>query len=214
MSDSSTTGKLTAVSPYNPAGSSFQNGTTAIGHPTNGSSKCDIIINGGVIDVRGSGIYPGIQGKNVTINGGYVKATVDYSKKESPYPSGINGQNVTISGGTVNATGGLNGAGIGGGSGGSGGTINISGGNVTAKGGDYGAGIGGVYGDQTLSSAFEVKSGETLLIAEGATLTTNSNLTNNGTIYVDGTLSGTVSGKVYYRLSLTNCTASGDTSNY
>ena len=31
---------------------------------------------------------------------------------------------------------------------------------------------------------------------------------------MDGTLSGTVSGKVYYRLSLTNCTASGDTSNY
>lgn len=123
VSDSSTTGKLTAVSPYNPAGSSFQNGTTAIGHPTNGSSKCDIIINGGVIDARGSGIYPGIQGKNVTINGGYVKATVDYSKKESPYPSGINGQNITINGGTVNAT-------------------------------------GGVYGDQTLSSAFEVESGK------------------------------------------------------
>ena len=224
-----------------------------------------------MIDARGSGIYPGIQGKNVTINGGYVKATVDYSKKESPYPSGINGQNVTINGGYVNATGGEGGAGIrcvstvdtsgvtyvG--------SVTINDGNVTATGGNGGAGIwcassssvtisggtvnatsklngasigrgyngnsgtfettasgnaiikaesitdqsgkaswsgiiferstGGVYGDQTLSSAFEVKSGETLLIAEGATLTTNSNLTNNGTIYVDGTLSGTVSGK-------------------
>ena len=200
VSDSSTTGKLTAVSPYNPAGSSFQNGTTAIGHPTNGSSKCDIIINGGVIDARGSGIYPGIQGKNVTINGG-----------------------------TVNATSKLNGASIGRGYNGNSGTFEttasgnaiIKAESITDRSGKaswsgiiFERSTGGVYGDQTLSSAFEVKSGETLLIAEGATLTTNSNLTNNGTIYVDGTLSGTVSGKVYYRLSLTNCTASGDTSNY
>lgn len=263
VSNNSTTGRLTAVSPYDPAGS-FQNGTTAIGHPINDSPNCDIIINGG-----------------------YVKATVDYSKKESPYPSGINGQTVTINGGYVNATGGLNGAGIGGGNSGSGGTINISGGNVTAKGGDYGAGIGGgksqdggnitisggtvnatgglngasigrgyngnsgtfettasgkaiikaksitdqsnksswsgiiferstggVYGDQTLSSAFTVESGKNLLIAEGATLTTQGKLTNNGNIYVDGTLSGSVSGYVYYRLSLTNCTASSGTSTY
>ena len=72
---------------------------------------------------------------------------------------------------------------------------------------------GGVYGNQTLNSAFEVKSRENLLIAEGATLTTNDKLTNSGAVYVDGTLSGTVSGNVYYPLFLENCTAT-DTTTY
>ena len=66
---------------------------------------------------------------------------------------------------------------------------------------------GGVYGYQTLNSAFEVNSGENLLIAEGATLTTNNYLTNKGAVYVDGT----VSGDVYYPLFLTNCTATNTT---
>lgn len=70
---------------------------------------------------------------------------------------------------------------------------------------------GGVYGYQTLNSAFEVNSGENLLIAEGATLTTNNYLTNKGAVYVDGTVSGTVSGDVYYPLFLTNCTATNTT---
>ena len=53
-----------------------------------------------------------------------------------------------------------------------------------------------------------------MLIHKGATLDAGSRLTNNGSIYVDGVLNGTVSGNLYYRLTLNNCTTSSDTTTY
>ena len=78
---------------------------------------------------------------------------------------------------------------------------------------------GQIYGDDiTPSESFEIPSGKTLeidggkslTIPAGKTLTVNGTLTNNGKLYVDGTLNGTVNGNgdVYYNLAPTDCTVS------
>ena len=78
---------------------------------------------------------------------------------------------------------------------------------------------GQIYGDDiTPSESFEIPSGKTLTIDSGKsltipagkTLTVNGTLTNNGKLYVDGTLNGTVNGNgdVYYNLAPTDCTVS------
>ena len=65
---------------------------------------------------------------------------------------------------------------------------------------------GKVYGNQTLTASVTLPSGYSLLVPEGVTLTAGNYLTNNGTIYVDGTLTGTINGSVYYRLTLEKAT--------
>ena len=78
---------------------------------------------------------------------------------------------------------------------------------------------GQIYGDDiTPSESFEIPSGKTLTIDSGKsltipagkTLTVTGKLTNNGKLYVDGTLNGTVNGNgdVYYNLAPTDCTVS------
>ena len=78
---------------------------------------------------------------------------------------------------------------------------------------------GQIYGDDiTPSESFEIPSdktltidsGKSLTIPAGKTLTVNGTLTNNGKLYVDGTLNGTVNGNgdVYYNLAPTDCTVS------
>ena len=78
---------------------------------------------------------------------------------------------------------------------------------------------GQIYGDDiTPSESFEIPSGKTLeidggkslTIPAGKTLTVTGKLTNNGKLYVDGTLNGTVNGNgdVYYNLAPTDCTVS------
>ena len=54
---------------------------------------------------------------------------------------------------------------------------------------------------------------QTLTIPEGVTMTVNGTLTNNGKIYVDGTFTGTAD-NLYYPLTITNATGSGDISEY
>ena len=70
-----------------------------------------------------------------------------------------------------------------------------------------------VYGAQNLSADYPIASGRSMTVTSGATLNTGSY-----GIYVqnDGTLTetGTVSGNIYYPLTLVNCTASGNTSTY
>ncbi|MDY5595082.1 MAG: YDG domain-containing protein [Oscillospiraceae bacterium] len=184
-----------------------------------GGNAETITISGGTVTANGS---VGIGGGN-----GYYN-----SSAYNPGGNGGAGGTITISGGTVIANG-SGGTGIGGGKGytgeadGDSGTFSTTNsGNAIIKASSIAdnddktgwSGIifegsdGGVYGTRSLSSAFTLGSTENLLIPAGVTLTTNGNLTNNGAVYVDGTLSGTVSGNVYYPLFLTNCTA--NTSQY
>ena len=79
-----------------------------------------------------------------------------------------------------------------------------------------------VYGDVTLSEDFTLNTAQELTIPNGASLTVgegttftnkgtiinNGTIVNNGTIYVDGTLNCTVSGNVYYPLTVIGATAS------
>lgn len=69
-----------------------------------------------------------------------------------------------------------------------------------------------VFGEQTLSENFCIDTGKTMTVMSGASLSTGSNK-----LYVKGTLTetGTVSGNIYYPLTLVNCTAdSSYTSTY
>ncbi len=63
---------------------------------------------------------------------------------------------------------------------------------------------GKVYGNQTLTANVTLPSGYSLLVPESLTLNAGSHLTNNGKIYVDGTLNGTVGGQVYYPLTVSD----------
>ena len=189
--------------------------------------------DGGTITINGgSVIATSING--VAIGGGYGSG------------DGGSGGEVTITGGSVIATGNANGAGIGGGygDGGNGGDGTFStetNGNavilassisdVSGKTNGSWHGVifegnsGQIYGeDVTPSESFEIPadktltigSGKSLTIPAGKTLTNNGTIDNSGIIYVDGTLSGTVSGTgaIYYPLILVNATATGDISEY
>lgn len=178
---------------------------------------------------EGGGV--GGNGGSVTLNGGMVKAgnitsgnggnggnCSGYSKGNGG--NGGNGGEITINGGIVEGTSITSGSGGNGGSGGSNGSngSNGSAGSIVLNTGIVFQGDSGqVYGgDVTLSESFAIPAGKTLTIDSektltiptGKTLTVNGTLTNNGKIYVDGTLSGTasVNGDVYYHLALTNCT--------
>ena len=149
---------------------------------------------------------------------------------------GGSGGEVTITGGTVKAGSSL-GAGIGGGNGdggsGGNGTFETAGnGNAVIFASSIGdqshkddwSGIivvgnkGEVYGssvtpieDFTIENGktLTIHSGKTLIIPKGVTLTIADGgaLNNYGTLYVDGTLSGTADGKEYYRLTVNGGTA-------
>ena len=68
-----------------------------------------------------------------------------------------------------------------------------------------------VYGAQTLNKDFCIEKDKTMTVMSGASLNTGSY-----NLYVKGTLTktGTASGNIYYPLTLTDCTASGNTSTY
>ncbi len=187
-----TGGEITAIG---------RDGGAGIGGTKN-SGGGEIVISGGTIIAGGSGI-----GTAPDIGPG----------------SGGNGGTATISGGTV-TTNGDNNEGIGG-------TFQTTeSGNAVVKtvkiddkskqsewsGIIFEADNGGVYGTktQTLKSPFTIGEAQNLLIHKGATLDAGSRLTNNGSIYVDGVLNGTVSGNLYCRLTLNNCTTSSATTTY
>lgn len=62
---------------------------------------------------------------------------------------------------------------------------------------------GTVYGEVELQNDLEIKSGETLTVPQGSSLTSNDKLTNNGKIIVDngGKLTGNVTGTVIYKVT-------------
>lgn len=68
-----------------------------------------------------------------------------------------------------------------------------------------------VYGAQTLNKDFCIEKDKTMTVMSGASLNTGSY-----NLYVKGTLTktGSASGNIYYPLTLTDCTASGNTSTY
>ena len=195
-------------------------GGAGIGGGTAGSSGI-ITISGGTVTATGSGSTgsAGIGGGG----GGYGD-------------NGGNAETITISGGTIIANGSNGAAGIGGGKGYSGKTDGNSGTFTTTDSGTaiirassigdtsskesswrgiiFEGSDGGVYGAQTLRGSFTVASTENLLVCQNGTLNAGSYLTNRGNIYVDGTLSGNVSGNVYYPLTLADCTATGATTSY
>ena len=74
---------------------------------------------------------------------------------------------------------------------------------------------GTVYGSFTLSEDCTLAEGQSITIPSDAALTIAEGvtLTNNGFIYVDGTLGGTVDDNVYYPLTVINGEASGDVSS-
>ena len=180
-----------------------------------------------------SGGGKGGNGGSITITGGMIKVsniksgTGGNGGNCSGYINGNggkggNGGEITINGGIVEGTSITSGSGGSGGSssGGSNGSNGSAGSIVRNTGIVFQGDSGQVYGgDVTLSESLEIPSGKTLRIESKKTLTIpegktlsiedGGTLINNGKIYVDGTVSGTVSGdgEVYYHLSLTNCTA-------
>ena len=182
----------------------------------------------------------GGSGGTITITGGFVEAKGNYGAGigggGSASGNSGDGGTITITGGTVtaNSNPGL-GIGGGGGSNDHSGTFQTKGGNAVIFASSIGnqnnkgnwSGIifesnsGRVYGttvtpseDFTIPTGknLTIESGKALTIPKGVTMTNEGTVENSGSIYVDGALSGTVGGKVYYRLALTNCTATGSPS--
>lgn len=202
-----------------------------------GGTSGDITISGGTVNATGltgagigGGDYGG-SGGNIIISGGIVNA-------KGSSGAGIGGgrgngsSDITISGGIVNATGNY-GAGIGAGfrnydeefgtfstgTDGKGTALIIASSisNQSYKSASTTSGIifedtnGVVYGDITLEQDFEIKNNNMLTILEGSTLTVpeSINLINNGTIHVDSTKVGALSGTIteiapLYKLTIDN----------
>lgn len=190
-----------------------------------------------------SGGGTGGDGGTITITGGSVIATGNANGAGigGGYGSdGGSGGEVTITGGTVKASS-SRGAGIGGGNGdfviGDSGTFQTDNGNAVIFASSIGdqshkadwSGIifegdaaGIIYGESVApTDDFTIPAGktltigatQTLIIPKGVTMTVNGTLTNNGKIYVDGTFTGTAD-NLYYPLTITNATGSGDISEY
>lgn len=213
---------------------SITGGTGGYASYTRGGIGGSIIINGGVIDAgsitggNGGGNMldgTGGDGGNISIRNGMVKTDNitggnggDGGDYENSNVYGGNGGNVTISGHIVEA-GNIN-SGSGGGYGikqgpnPSASGVNGNNGNTIIDGGIVFQGDSGqVYGTSfTLSEALTIPAGKTLTISDDKTLK------NNGIIYVDGTLTGSVdsssTGSIYYLLTLEGATASGFDSTY
>ena len=209
---------------------------------TGGTVKADGYPGAGI--GGGSSTAVGGSGGEITITGGSVIATgFNGAAIGGGYggpPGGGDGGTITITGGTVKAIS-SSGAGIGGGGngdfgiGGSG-TFETTGngnavifassiGDQSGKTSNAWHGIifegdeGKVYGNPTLADDLTIPENKALDIPSGNTLTVNSKitvqgtLTNNGKIYVDGTFTGTAD-NLYYPLTITNATGSGDISEY
>lgn len=198
----------------------------------------NITINGGNVTAAGgenaAGIGCGSNGSvsNITISGGKVTATG--GSLAAGIGSGSYGSvdNITVSGGTVIAKGGDNADGIGDGYSGNDSVFSTStAGNAVIfassisdrSGKNKWSGVifegnkGSVYGSSvTPTENFTIDSGKNLLIPEGSTLEIKSiTAANNGNVYVDGTLDGTLNGgSIYYHLTVNGGIADGDASTY
>ena len=200
-----------------------------------------ITIKGGEIEAEGGEAGAGIggggygNGGTITITGGKIKAKgIDGGAGIGGGRQGAGGT-IKIQGGNIYAS--IRDAliangdfAIGAGMNGSGGSLSIKDSVVITRGKineynkDSWSGIifensetdGIVYGNPTLSQKFTLKDTQNLLIPENTSLQGTANLTNDGNIYVSGTLAESVSGsgKVHYALTVTGGTAGGDVSTY
>ena len=200
-----------------------------------------ITIKGGEIEAEGGDAGAGIggggygNGGTITITGGKIKAKgIDGGAGIGGGRQGAGGT-IKIQGGNIYAS--IRDAliangdfAIGAGMNGSGGSLSIKDSVVITRGKineynkDTWSGMifentetdGIVYGNPTLSQKFTLKDTQNLLIPENTSLQGTANLTNDGNIYVSGTLAESVSGsgKVHYALTVTGGTAGGDVSTY
>ena len=176
----------------------------------NGGGGGTIIITGGKVNAEGGVNATGIGGgngkgrANIRIRGGIVYASVKANQE----------QQVAIGGGLQSELGItriING-------------IVITSGKINESNKDTWSGMifedsetdGIVYGNPTVSQEFTLEANQNLLIPENTSLQGTANLTNDGNIYVSGTLAESVSGsgKVHYALTVTGGTAEGDVSTY
>ena len=176
----------------------------------NGGGGGTIIITGGKVNAEGGINATGIGGgngkgrANIRILGGIVYASVKANQE----------QQVAIGGGLQSELGItriING-------------IVITSGKINESNKDTWSGMifedsetdGIVYGNPTVSQEFTLEANQNLLIPENTSLQGTANLTNDGNIYVSGTLAESVSGsgKVHYALTVTGGTAEGDVSTY
>lgn len=176
----------------------------------NGGGGGTIIITGGKVNAEGGVNATGIGGgngkgrANIRILGGIVYASVKANQE----------QQVAIGGGLQSELGItriING-------------IVITSGKINESNKDTWSGMifedsetdGIVYGNPTVSQEFTLEANQNLLIPENTSLQGTANLTNDGNIYVSGTLAESVngSGKVHYALTVTGGTAGGDVSTY
>lgn len=176
----------------------------------NGGGGGTIIITGGKVNAEGGINATGIGGgngkgrANIRILGGIVYASVKANQE----------QQVAIGGGLQSELGItriING-------------IVITSGKINESNKDTWSGMifedsetdGIVYGNPTVSQEFTLEANQNLLIPENTSLQGTANLTNDGNIYVSGTLAESVSGsgKVHYALMVTGGTAGGDVSTY
>lgn len=176
----------------------------------NGGGGGTIIITGGKVNAEGGINATGIGGgngkgrANIRILGGIVYASVKANQE----------QQVAIGGGLQSELGItriING-------------IVITSGKINESNKDTWNGMifedsetdGIVYGNPTVSQEFTLEANQNLLIPENTSLQGTANLTNDGNIYVSGTLAESVSGsgKVHYALTVTGGTAGGDVSTY
>lgn len=200
-----------------------------------------ITIKGGEIEAEGGTAGAGIggggygNGGTITITGGKIKAKgIDGGAGIGGGRQGAGGT-IKIQGGNIYAS--IRDAliangdfAIGAGMNGSGGSLSIKDSVVITRGKineynkDTWSGMifentetdGIVYGTPTLSQEFTLESTRNLLIPENTSLQGTAKLTNDGNIYVSGTLAESVSGsgKVHYALTVTGGTAGGDVSTY
>ena len=180
-----------------------------------------ITISGGTVKATGNGSCAAIGsvegaefegGFNVIISGGTVIATSTGSGAAIGSVEGAEfdgGFNVVINGGTVTATGGIGGSDAVQFSTGENGKAVIFASSISDQTGIanwqgviFQGDDGKVYGASVApEEPFTLLQSHKLLIPQGVTLDGTKG-TNNGKIYVDGTLSGTVGGQVYYPLTV------------
>ena len=180
-----------------------------------------VTISGGTVRATGNGSCAAIGsvegaefegGFNVIISGGTVIATSTGSGAAIGSVEGAEfdgGFNVVINGGTVTATGGIGGSDAVQFSTGENGKAVIFASSISDQTGIanwqgviFQGDDGKVYGASVApEEPFTLLQSHKLLIPQGVTLDGTKG-TNNGKIYVDGTLSGTVGGQVYYPLTV------------
>ena len=169
-------------------------GADSIIHPENcglggfqSSSVCTVTINGGTINT------PALVSNDLTINGGTITVSQITGKFLAP----------ATDGGSTFVTADSDWA------------SNNTNSRTNRRGlffvGDTGEVCTGSDTELTLARAMEVPADKTLVIPQGKTLNAGSHLTNSGAVCVGGAYTGSLSGDIYYRLSVTGGTAASAT---